>query len=59
MRWITINATGDTKQVKCSFCGYKVTYHGDKEPKRCLCCKEVADPPKQRAGNFNKFPTID
>lgn len=53
MKWITISANGDTKQVKCSFCGYKVTYHGDKEPKRCLCCKETADPPKQRAGNLN------
>ena len=51
MKWIHISDIGDSHTVKCSNCNYKVTYHGDKIPKRCLSCREVPDTPPQRAGN--------
>lgn len=57
MKWLHTFDSGDTHEVKCSNCNYKVTYHGDKIPKRCFSCKELADLPPQRAGN--KFRTID
>lgn len=57
MKWLHTFDSGDKHEVKCSNCNYKVTYHGDKIPKRCFSCKEPADLPPQRAGS--KFRTID
>lgn len=63
MKWqvLSVNIVGTDKvtEVKCSNCGYKVSYHGDKIPKRCLFCKEVPDTPTGREGNKFRFPTID
>lgn len=56
MKWLHTFDNGDTHEVKCSNCNYKVTYHGDKIPKRCLSCKSVPELPPQRAGS--KFSQI-
>ena len=55
MRWITIAAVGDTRQVKCSECGYKVTYHAGKIPKRCLSCKAIPEPDTSSDGRLTRF----